>query len=51
MSRHAQSALRLFQSAFKIITICIIVVIIIIDFYLTLVKICINDKTNKKSQG
>ena len=31
MSRHAQSALRLFQSAFKIITICIIV-IIIIDF-------------------
>ena len=33
MSRHAQSALRLFQSAFKIITICIIVVIIIIiDF-------------------
>ena len=32
MSRHAQSALRLFQSAFKIITICIIVVIIIIVF-------------------
>ena len=32
MSRHAQSALRLFQSAFKIITICIIVVFIIIDF-------------------
>ena len=32
MSRHAQSALRLFQSAFKIITICIIVVIIITDF-------------------
>ena len=32
MSRHAQSALRLFQSAFKIITICIIVVTIIIDF-------------------
>ena len=35
----------------RLLLFVLLLLLLLLIFYLTLVKICINDKTNKKSQG